>query len=72
MSTTTYQFKVPSIVCTGCADTIAEVIKTADSAAQVDVDVDSKMVTVGTEMSAASVRQAITSVGHTVEQDAEA
>ena len=61
------QLKVPSIVCEGCADTITSEIKTHEPNAKVDVDIEKKLVTVETGASEESIRQAITAVGHTVE-----
>ncbi|MEB3356452.1 MAG: heavy-metal-associated domain-containing protein [Synechococcales bacterium] len=60
------KFDVPTVVCQGCVDTITSVIKVADPQASVDVSIDQKTVSVDTEMSESSVRQAITSVGHEV------
>ncbi|NEP18047.1 MAG: heavy-metal-associated domain-containing protein [Leptolyngbya sp. SIO4C1] len=60
-------FKVPSMACSGCVDAITKVIKTADEQASVDIDLEKKTVQVDSEMSEASVRQAIVSSGHTVE-----
>ncbi|MGF1516113.1 MAG: heavy-metal-associated domain-containing protein [Elainellaceae cyanobacterium] len=57
---------VPSITCQGCADTITEVLKTADPNATVDVDVEKKTVSLESEMAESSARQAIVSVGHEV------
>lgn len=59
--------KVPSIVCKGCAETITKEILTHESGAKVDVDIDAKTVSVQTEASPESIKQMITSVGHTVE-----
>lgn len=61
------ELKVPSIVCQGCADAIREVITVADANADVRVDLENKKVEVETEMSKASVRQAIESLNHQVE-----
>ncbi len=63
MSTT---FKVPSIMCAGCGDTITKEIKVHDENADVKVNVEQKTVEVETEMSESSVRQAITVTGHKV------
>ncbi|MBW4651033.1 MAG: heavy-metal-associated domain-containing protein [Kastovskya adunca ATA6-11-RM4] len=64
----TMQFKVPSITCSGCADTIKQEILTHESEAHVDVDVEAKTVSVdGTKASEASIKQMIVAVGHTVE-----
>ncbi|MEW6492294.1 MAG: heavy-metal-associated domain-containing protein [Cyanobacteriota bacterium] len=67
MAVQTHTFKVPSISCEGCAKTITEEILTHESGAQVNVDVKAKTVNVETEASEESIKQMITSVGHTVE-----
>ncbi len=64
----TMKFKVPSMVCAGCIDTIKEAIITEESKAKVEIDLDSKLVKVDTEASEESIRQIITAVGHTVEE----
>lgn len=61
------QLKVPSIACGGCADTITKAIKTQESEANVQVDVEQKIVTVETKASEESIKQAIAAAGHTVE-----
>lgn len=61
------QLKVPSIACGGCADTITKAIKTHESGADVQVDVEKKMVTVESKASEESIKQIITATGHTVE-----
>ena len=61
------KLKVPSISCEGCAETITQAIKVADSNARVEVDVTAKTVSVESEMSDASVRQVIVGAGHEVE-----
>lgn len=59
--------QVPSIKCEGCADTITKEIKVHDENAKVAVDVAQKIVEVNSDtLSEASVKQAITSVGHAV------
>ena len=60
------QLKVPSIVCSGCADTITKAIKNYESQADVQVDVEQKIVTVETKASEESIKQVITATGHTV------
>lgn len=60
-------YKVPSLVCKGCATYIKEVVKTADKEADVRVDLEGKTVEVDTSMSEESVKQAIRSTGHTIE-----
>ena len=61
------QLKVPSIACSGCADTITKAIKNHESTANVQIDVEQKIVTVETKASEDSIKQAIASAGHTVE-----
>ena len=63
MSTT---FKVPSIKCEGCGDTITKEIKVHDDSAKVNVNVEKKTVEVDSDMSEESIRQAITATGHEV------
>ncbi|MEG3899851.1 MULTISPECIES: heavy-metal-associated domain-containing protein [unclassified Microcoleus] len=63
----TILFNVPSIVCSGCGDTITKAIKTVDSDASVNVDIAAKTVTVEAEASEESIKQAIVVTGHTVE-----
>jgi copper chaperone len=58
---------VPSIVCSGCADTITKAIKTVESDAAVNVDVAAKTVTVEAKASEESIKQAVVATGHTVE-----
>ncbi|MEM6867968.1 MAG: heavy-metal-associated domain-containing protein [Cyanobacteria bacterium P01_C01_bin.121] len=62
----TMTLNVPSIKCDGCAETITKEIKVHDANAKVNVDVEKKTVEVDSNMSEASVKQAITSVGHEV------
>ena len=61
------QLKVSSIACSGCADTITKAIKNHESEADVQVDVEQKLVTVETKASEESIKQVITDAGHTVE-----
>ena len=60
-------FRVPSIVCDGCVTTIKEAITTHEPKAKVEINLDSKKVTVDTEASEESIKQIVTAVGHTVE-----
>lgn len=61
-------FKVPNIACDGCAKTITDEILVHESDAKVNVDVNTKMVTVDTKASEASIRQMIVAVGYSVEE----
>jgi len=63
------QIKVPSIVCSGCADTITKAICNLDASARIEVDLATKIVTVeGNSSSLESLKEAITATGHEVEQ----
>lgn len=62
------QLKVPSMVCEGCAETVTKAIKTVDSDASVSVDLPSKTVTLESQASEESFKQAIVATGHTLEQ----
>ncbi|NJK50239.1 heavy-metal-associated domain-containing protein [Candidatus Gracilibacteria bacterium] len=61
------QVKVPSIACEACAKSITQAIKTHESDAEVNVDIDKKVVSVKTKASEESIKQIITAVGHQVE-----
>ncbi|MEB3279531.1 MAG: heavy-metal-associated domain-containing protein [Lyngbya sp.] len=61
------ELKVPSMVCDGCVDTVTKAIKGLDSDAKVDIDLSTKMVKVDGKPSEDSIKEAISSVGHTVE-----
>lgn len=61
------KLNVPSIVCDGCAQTITESIQTMEPSAQVNVDVQAKTVTIESDASEETFKQAIVAVGHTVE-----
>ncbi len=59
-------FKVPSIKCEGCGDSITKEIKVHDEQATVKVNVKDKTVEVDSEMSEESVKQAIEIAGHEI------
>ncbi|MBC6419679.1 MAG: cation transporter [Prochloron sp. SP5CPC1] len=61
------KFKVPSIACKVCGETITNGIKTKLPTAKVEVDVATKTVTVETTVSEDSIRKIITEVGHKME-----
>ncbi|WP_254567414.1 heavy-metal-associated domain-containing protein [Oscillatoria sp. HE19RPO] len=63
------KLKVPSMVCEGCAEKVTGAIKTVDSDAKVDIDLESKTVTLDSAASESSFKQAITAVGFEVKQD---
>ncbi len=61
------EMKVPSMVCNGCVDTVTKAIKSLDAEAVVEIDLPTKMVKVDGKPSEESIKEAITSAGHTVE-----
>ena len=61
------ELKVPSMVCEGCVDAVTKAIKTHEPDAKVNIDLDSKKVTVDTEASEESIKQVIVALGHEVE-----
>jgi copper chaperone len=59
--------KVPTMVCDGCVETVSKAIATHEPQAKVNIDLDTKQVTVETEASETSIRQIIVATGHEVE-----
>ena len=57
-------FKVPSIMCEGCVDTITKEIKVHDDNAKVKGNVAEKTIEVDSDMSEESVKEAISITGH--------
>ncbi|MDJ0590383.1 MAG: heavy-metal-associated domain-containing protein [Pleurocapsa sp. MO_226.B13] len=64
----TIELKVPSMVCDGCVSTVKDAILTHEPKAKVEIDLNTKQVSVDTEASEASIKQVITAAGHTVEE----
>lgn len=60
------EFKVPSMVCEGCVDTVKKAIAKTDSNAQVNIVLETKAVTVETSSSMEAIQEAIAGSGHTV------
>ena len=58
---------VPNIKCEDCATKISEAIKVMEPKAKVDVDVNSKSVSVDSGASPESIKQAIVAAGYQVE-----
>jgi copper chaperone len=63
----TISLQVPTIVCDGCVDTITKQLRKNLPEAQVTIDLNTKTVSVETQASEATVKEIITSTGHTVE-----
>ncbi|MGV2828818.1 heavy-metal-associated domain-containing protein [Myxosarcina sp. GI1(2024)] len=60
----TIQLKVPNMACDACGKTITEAIHSVDPNASVEADPKSKQVTVETQVSESSVREAIAAAGY--------
>lgn len=60
------QLNVPTIKCEGCADAITNEIKSHDPNAQVEIDIDSKVVKVTTTVAETAVKEMISTAGHSV------
>ncbi|MBH8573622.1 heavy-metal-associated domain-containing protein [Nostocaceae cyanobacterium CENA369] len=61
------KLKVPNIACEDCAGTIRDSIHVMEPDAKVDVDVNSKTVTVESQASEESIKQAIVAAGYHIE-----
>ena len=61
------KLKVPNIACADCASTITEAITTMEPDAKIEVDVQAKTVSVESQASEETIKQAIVATGHTVE-----
>ncbi len=59
--------KVPDIKCDECAKKITKSIQTMESDAKVDVNIDTKIVTVEAAASEDSIKQIVQSAGYTIE-----
>lgn len=55
------------MVCDGCVTSVKDAITTHEPNAKVEIDLETKQVSVDTEASEASIKQVITAIGHTVE-----
>lgn len=60
----TIKLKVPNMACDACGKAITEAVLSLDSDASVEADPKSKQVTVETQVSESSVREAIASAGY--------
>jgi copper chaperone len=60
------QLTVPNMACSACADTITTAIQSIDPTATVTADPKTKLVSVKTQVSEASIKQVIADAGYTV------
>ncbi len=63
----TVEIKVPSMVCQACANTVTKAIKSLDTEADVQINLETKTVNINGKPSETAVKEAIVSVGHTIE-----
>ncbi len=61
----TIQLKVPDMACGACAETITKAVQAIDPQAQVAADTNTKQVTIETQASESSVKNAIAGAGYT-------
>jgi copper chaperone len=60
----TLQFKVPKLICSVCARSIAEAIKKLDANATVDANPETKLVNVETRASKTAIEKALALAGY--------
>ncbi|WP_119260314.1 heavy-metal-associated domain-containing protein [cyanobacterium endosymbiont of Rhopalodia gibberula] len=60
-------FKVPTIACEACANTITKAVQSEKPGTTVSIDVSTKIVTVETTVSEETIKKIIEGTGHTVE-----
>lgn len=58
------QMTVPSMVCSGCAESITKAVQSVDVAATVAADLKTKVVTVDTDTTVEVVKRAIATAGY--------
>ncbi|MBC8120698.1 MAG: heavy metal translocating P-type ATPase [Gemmatimonadaceae bacterium] len=61
------QLKVPKLSCEGCVQAVNQAVHTVDSAAQLDIDIQSKRVSVETTQSERAIREALAVAGYPAE-----
>lgn len=62
----TFELTVPNMACSACSTTITKAIQAIDPIAAVQADTKTKRVNVETQVSEATIKQAITDAGYTV------
>ncbi|MGL4882178.1 MAG: heavy-metal-associated domain-containing protein [Waterburya sp.] len=60
----TIEFKVPDMACGACSESITKAILAIDAQASVKADPETKQVTVETQASESSIKEAIASAGY--------
>ncbi|GAC1471791.1 MAG: hypothetical protein NVS2B14_17910 [Chamaesiphon sp.] len=62
----TLNFKVPSMACSACANTITDAVKKIDSSAQVEADLKTKTVSIKTQEPETVIKKVISAAGYPV------
>jgi copper chaperone len=62
----TLQFTVPDMACSACADTITKAVKTIDPEAEIQADPKTKQVSIRSQASETTVKEAIVSAGYSI------
>ncbi|TFI55748.1 copper chaperone [Mastigocladus laminosus UU774] len=62
----TLQLTVPNMACSACSETITKAIQAVDSAAMVQTDPNTKLVTIETQASETEIKEAVTAAGYSV------
>ncbi len=62
----TLQLIVPNMACSACGETITKAIQAVDSAAMVQTDPNTKLVTIETQASETEIKEAVTAAGYSV------
>ncbi|MBZ8180594.1 heavy-metal-associated domain-containing protein [Oscillatoria salina] len=58
------EFKIPKMTCDGCVKTIAKAVTDVDAKAKVSADLKTKLVSVETEASPTTIKEATIAVGY--------
>ncbi|RAM51971.1 MAG: copper chaperone [Hapalosiphonaceae cyanobacterium JJU2] len=62
----TLQLTVPNMACSACSETITKAIQAVDSAAIVQTDPKTKLVTIETQAPETEIKEAVTAAGYSV------
>lgn len=62
----TLELTVPNMACSACSETITKAVQALDSTATVQADLKTKQISIETQTSETTIKQAITAAGYTV------
>lgn len=63
----TVQLKVPSMVCSSCVKSVMNALKRLEEDANVNIDLENKIVSIDGKSSEDAIRNAIRAIGHMVD-----